>query len=308
MKNTTLDIIRTFDNKTHEFYVDEADGNFISHLAERLVKDDVNTACFRIAGYLHDILGEDILKSLRDVGDHSKKTGAVAIHHLFNSRGTPLAKLCIHEAICHHLSHLKDIDYPHEDHKELSVSPNGVGVSEWGRGTGPISAHMDDIYETIEVDALALTYALDMTNTATRIYDMFEAFNFLDDEDIALLCNKKCTYHSGKNVDGRVISSLHPVVETNKHNNPKFNVDFRKEGNTFRMETKNKNIGVVLTKLQSIVNDMKPVYEHATTGSVFIVNNRRMAHARGILNSANNPMKKCERLLYRSKGQKHLIH
>lgn len=96
-----------------------------------------------------------------------------------------------------------DIHYPYEDHKRIEVKPEGKDVPEWGGGSGAISFHSDDLYETLDVAYLTLSTVYDQGNTPTHFIYIPSLLKILKEEERHTLWQEEGIFISGRNVRGR---------------------------------------------------------------------------------------------------------
>jgi len=233
---------------------------------------------------------------------------AVCIRNVFDLDSAKLA-LTVHEALAD-LFHLTDIKYEYEDHKALYLKPSAETYREWGNGYGDITPHSDDLYESLNVDYLALTVCRDTTKTPTAYYFPIDLFCNLSDEEIRELLTMRASFISGKNVDG-LKKRMRPVVEFSERYGFNFSLDFRIDpdsGERMRAENGGQR---VLDKIRSNLPNAKFHVSTAETGTFLILANHKILHARPMLNIDVNEAREhahtpsysmTPRLLFRSKG------
>lgn len=235
-------------------------------------------------------------------------SAAICIKNIF-SLDSPKLALTVHEALAD-LFHLTDIKYEYEEHKALYLKPSAEKYREWGNGHGDITPHSDDLYESLNVDYLALTVCRDITKTPTSYYFPSDLFCALTDEEIGTLLTIQAAFISGKNVCGLKERVRH-VVEFSDLYGFQFALDFRIDTqNGERMRAINGGQHV-LDKIRDGLPHAKSHVSTADTGTFLIVANRKILHARPMLNiDASEARKQANhstfsttpRLLFRSKG------
>lgn len=233
---------------------------------------------------------------------------AVCIKNVF-SFDSPKLALTVHEALAD-LFHLTDIQYDYEEHKALYLKPSAEKYREWGNGHGDITPHSDDLYESLNVDYLALTVCRDTTKTPTAYYFPSDLLCDLNDEEMHQLLTMQATFISGKNVCGLKERVRH-VVEYSELYGFQFSLDFRIDSeNGERMRARDGGQHV-LDKIRCGLPDAKHHVSTAETGTFLIVANHKILHARPMLNiKANEAREQAQhstltttpRLLFRSKG------
>ncbi|WP_236195710.1 hypothetical protein [Pseudomonas glycinae] len=238
----------------------------------------------------------------------NKGIAAVCIRNIF-SIDCPALALTVHEALAD-LFHLTDIKYEYEDHKALYMKPSAEKYREWGNGYGDITPHSDDLYESLDVDYLALTVCRDTTRTPTAYYFPADLLLSLDDEEIQTLLGMQAIFVSGKNVKGSK-ERVRNVVEYSELYGYRFSLDFRIDIHSGeRMRALNGG-QEVLDKIRAGLPTAKCNVSTAQTGTFLIVANNKILHARPTLNisadevrsqAATSTLTTTPRLLFRSKG------
>lgn len=238
----------------------------------------------------------------------SNGVAAVCIKNVFTS-DCPALALTVHEALAD-LFHLTDIKYEYEDHKALYLKPSAEKYREWGNGYGDITPHSDDLYESLNVDYLALTVCRDTTHTPTAYYFPADLLISLNDEEIQTLLGMQAIFVSGKNVSGSK-ERVRNVVEYNEQYGYRFSLDFRIDihcGERMRAFNGGQE---VLDKIRAGLSAAKCNVSTAQTGTFLIVANNKILHARPTLNisaddvrsqAATSTLNTTPRLLFRSKG------
>lgn len=242
------------------------------------------------------------------VGLTTGGAAAVCIKNIFNL-DLPKLALTVHEALAD-LFHLTDIKYEYEEHKALYLKPSAEKHREWGNGHGDITPHSDDLYESLNVDYLALTVCRDITKTPTAYYFPSDLLCALNDEEIRELLTMQAAFISGKNVSGLKERVRH-VVEFSDRYGFNFSLDFRidsQHGERMRAINGGQH---VLDKIRAGLTSAKNHVSAAETGTFLIVANHKVLHARPMLNIDANEVRQqantstfntTPRLLFRSKG------
>lgn len=235
-------------------------------------------------------------------------TAAVCIQNIFTLDSPKLA-LIVHEALAD-LFHLTDIKYEYEDHKALYLKPSTESYREWGNGHGDITPHSDDLYESLDVDYLALTVCRDITKTPTAYYFPSDILGILSTDEIQKLLKMQAVFISGKNVNGRKERTRH-VVEFSDRYGFRISLDFRidpQHGERMRAVNGGQQI---LDKIRAGLPHAKNHVSTAETGTFLIVTNHKILHARPMLNvdaddaheqATRSTLSTTPRLLFRSKG------
>ncbi|RON56681.1 hypothetical protein [Pseudomonas frederiksbergensis] len=235
-------------------------------------------------------------------------SAAICIKNIF-SLDSPKLALTVHEALAD-LFHLTDIKYEYEEHKALYLKPSAEKYREWGNGHGDITPHSDDLYENLNVDYLALTVCRDTTNTPTAYYFPSDLLCALNDEDLGELLTTQATFISGKNVCG-LKERIRHVVEFSDLYGFQFALDFRIDSHRGERMRAVHGGQHVLDKIRDSLRNAKNHVSTAETGTFLIVANRKILHARPMLNidpseagrqANHSTLSTTPRLLFRSKG------
>lgn len=258
---------------------------------------------------LRDLLEEKLNPEDRhycDLVGTDPKIAAVCITNIFRIADPRLA-LIVHETLST-MFHVKDMQYSYEEHKEISVRPEGLEFTDWGRGSGEITPHCDDLYEDIDTGMLSLTVCDDETQTATQLIQLKDILAELTDEDIEQLWRMEATFISGKNVRGRK-EVTRPILEISPDSGLSMSLDFRKDpesGDRMLVDDIDKPL---IDKLRNIVERCQRTSSVPQTGTFLAVNNHKALHVRPELKLtapqkervlSGDPNK--PRLLFRSKG------
>ena len=254
-------------------------------------------------------LDDEHINSFCHVGLAQSKLAAVCIKHIFTD-DSPKLSLLVHEALSD-LFHITDIHYPYEEHKTLYLKASAVEYKDWGSGYGEITPHSDDLYESVNIDYLALTTCRDKTKTATKCFFPKDILRDFNDEELFRLRDLKANFKSGKNVN-ILIERKRNILEFSEKHGFRFFLDFRIDNITGeRMTACNPEDQVLLDKMRDAFEECS--YESSTpeTGTFFIVANHKVLHARAQMNidkelanqfSKTPSLSDTPRLLYRSKG------
>lgn len=260
---------------------------------------------FTAANVLLNMLPDNIAQALQEIGTTTSDNYAIVLQGLFTTKNPTLA-LIAQEALSTHLCGMKDIKYPYEEHKLLYPKNNGAKYTEWSHGLGVISPHADDIYEVINTDLLSLTVANDDTACDTRIYNCDDLMACLSADEIKLLQETPALFTSGKNVQGRVIQRKRPIIEY-INGKLRYNLDFRIDKDTGeRMRADDTNLQKTINKLRENLTNCEYASSNGKTGTFIVLDNGRALHSRGPLPPCKitEDLSQCQRLLFRSKGQK----
>ncbi|WP_085706687.1 hypothetical protein [Pseudomonas sp. B35(2017)] len=269
---------------------------------------DIHTLKIELTNIFMTYLHPDHIAYFGKVGIAKSGVAAVCITNIFTTDSPELA-LTVHEALAD-LFHLTDIKYEYEDHKALYLKPSAEKYREWGNGYGDITPHSDDLYESLNVDYLALTVCRDTTHTPTAYYYPADLLQCLDDEDIETLLSTQAEFISGKNVDGSK-KRIRNIVEYSETYGYQFSLDFRIDTHCGERMRAINGGQQVLDKIRANISTAKSNVSTAQTGTFLIVANHKILHARPILNisadevrsqTANSTYSTTPRLLFRSKG------
>ncbi|MHB2250286.1 hypothetical protein [Pseudomonas fitomaticsae] len=238
----------------------------------------------------------------------NKGVAAVCIRNIFTI-DCPALALTVHEALAD-LFHLTDIKYEYEDHKALYLKPSAEKYREWGNGYGDITPHSDDLYESLDVDFLALTVCRDTTHTPTAYYFPADLLLSLDDKEIQTLLGMQAIFVSGKNVSGSK-ERVRNVVEYNELYGYRVALDFRIDIHSGERMRAFNGGQEVLDKIRAALPTARCNVSTAQTGTFLIIANNKILHARPTLNisadevrsqAATSTLTTTPRLLFRSKG------
>lgn len=261
----------------------------------------------KIAEILNNEITEEQFSIFKDFVKNSEYL-AVSLTNLFSIDAEKLAFM-VHEALSTHIFGVKDYTYPHEKHKFVYPKAEGESYGEWSHGAQIISPHIDDVYESVEVDLLSLTTCRDKTNTPTLVFSCKDILATLSKEDYDKISNAKGIFISGKNVSGPQLKQIKPIIEKNNLGEIiRYNLDFRidKEvGKRFVME--DNNLEYIIDKLREKISECNYAESISKTGSFIIFNNRLAMHSRKPLPSdlpLENNLSSTHRLLFRSRGQR----
>lgn len=259
-----------------------------------------------ISSIINDGISEDLSNTFTNFIDDGKYL-AICLTNLFSIDNEKLAYL-VHEALSSHIFGVKDYTYPHEKHKFVYPKIQGKTYGEWSHGAQIISPHIDDVYESVEVDMLSLTTCRDKTNTPTLVFSCKELLSTLNEEDYERLSNARGIFISGKNVVGTKLQQIKPIIDKDSSGKIiKYNLDFRidKEvGRRFIME--DPELEYIIDILRANINKCDRAESNSNTGSFIIFNNRLAMHSRKPLPDnlpLENDLSLAHRLLFRSRGQ-----
>jgi hypothetical protein len=243
------------------------------------------------------------LQIIRSVGSDSEHVSAVVIRHVFSIADRNLG-LYVHEAISE-IACIADIKYPYEDHKELYPKTSDTVTAEWGKGTGIIRPHSDDLYEMQTINAMCLTVCRDTTCTPTQLWLLKDIVNILSDDELGTLALARARFRSGTNVEGRLIEVCRPVLRIDSKEGVGLRLDFRIDGVTGpRMLFDAPEPQAVFDKLRHELQNITPISTHPATGSVCVVANHKALHGRAPLRADMLYEGEASRILFRSKGIK----
>lgn len=251
-----------------------------------------------------DTLKLEHLTALREVGSKKSRNAALLFERCFNVADKDLARL-VHEALSD-IAGLIDLQYPYEDHKELSPKQGDTLASDWGRGMGIIRPHSDDLYEERAVTLMTLTVCKDTSSTPTWFWLLRDIVKCLTDEELGVLATAEANFLSGTNVNGRTIVATKPVLYRDPIAGLGLRLDFRIDdavGARMRFEA-NTQADHILSKMRSHLRNIPPMCSVPVTGSFSILSNHKILHGRSALNSALLTDGESSRILFRSKGIK----
>ena len=97
-------------------------------------------------------------------------------------------------------------------------------------GSGAISLHSDDIYESLDIDFLSLSVCRDITFTPTTFLHTNDIVSNLTDKEFLSMFNTKARFISGKNVKGNK-TQIKPLAFYKQGIGVGFNLDFRIDRN-----------------------------------------------------------------------------
>lgn len=260
-----------------------------------------------ISNIINEEISEELFNTFTNFIDEGKYL-AICLTNLFSIDDEKLAYL-VHEALSSHIFGVKDYTYEHEKHKFVYPKTQGKTYGEWSHGAQTISPHIDDVYESVEVDMLSLTTCRDKTNTPTLVFSCEELLSTLSEEDYEKISNAKGIFISGKNVVGKKLQQIKPIIDKDSSGKIiKYNLDFRidKEvGKRFVME--NPELEYIVDILRKKVPECTHAESNSNTGSFIIFNNRLAMHSRKPLPNdlpLENDLSLAHRLLFRSRGQR----
>lgn len=260
-----------------------------------------------ISSIINNGISENLLNDFTNFIDDGKYL-AICLTNLFSIDDEKLAYL-VHEALSSHIFGIKDYTYEHEKHKFVYPKTQGKNYGEWSHGAQIISPHIDDVYESVDVDMLSLTTCRDKTATPTLVFSCKELLATLSEEDYEKLSNAKGIFISGKNVVGKKLQQIKPIIDKDSSGKIiKYNLDFRidKEvGKRFVME--NPDLEYIIDNLRENISKCGYSESNSNTGSFIIFNNRLAMHSRKPLPNnlpLENDLSLAHRLLFRSRGQK----
>ncbi|KFM73022.1 hypothetical protein X975_16553, partial [Stegodyphus mimosarum] len=243
-------------------------------------------------------------QKLSIVGVAGHHVSGVVLTGLFHTDDPELSHV-VHETLSD-LAKLRDIKYPHEDHKHLFIKPEGVKKKEWGKGAGRISPHCDDLYEDIDTDLLSLTTCRDNLKVSTLLFTADQIFNILSDDEVYRLTKIMPSFVSGINVEGTVKAKKRPILSV-EHNNFFLRLDYRIDELTgLRMQVDNEEDMAILKKIQAYLMPQNAIKAGTEAGHFVVVANMKVLHAREAIQNlevtCSLNLQTTPRLLFRSKG------
>ena len=185
---------------------------YISSLDHNVWNNQLKLACF-----LLDHLPQEIILACNQIGTNDRSIKFLIINNLFDDLSSE-AGLLLHESFSSYICGIKDIVYEYEKHKFIYPKNQGVHISEWGNGYGPISPHNDDLYENIDCDLLSLTMLRCEEEKSTSLYCSESLISSLSEIEINILLTQHATFTSGKNVNGRVITKDNFILHKHRDN------------------------------------------------------------------------------------------
>lgn len=299
--------MKKIDNKLYEISLKKVGKKIDSYY---LSKSDVSVnkkSILDVVGIINDGIDEDLLNEISEFTSN-RKSLAISLTDLFSIDNPRLAFL-VHEALSTHIFGIKDYTYPHEDHKTVFPKEEGKNHPEWSHGSQVISPHVDDAYESVDVDMLSLTTCRDITSTPTLVVSCEELLSTLSNNDYELISSQKGIFVSGKNVVGAKLKQIKPIIERGLNGEiTGYNLDFRIDKDVGkRSYMENQEFEYILDQLRVNINGCPYAETDSRTGTFVIFNNKLAMHSRKPIPTKEaliNNLSKTHRLLFRSRGQK----